>query len=114
MLLIIFAIVIFRYYQNLAVKFNKKAWKYGLMGIAIFLGTQVFVGFLYGMISVLLNPELNDEDLDYSAFSLINIIALISSFIVVYVVRQQLEKKLQKEASQHPIEIYDIGKKDTI
>ena len=111
---IILAISIYRYYYNLAKKYEKKAWKYGLMAIALLYACQFAFGLIYGVIALLTNPDFSEEDLDRSTFSLVNLAGLFFALIIVYIVRQQLEKKFKKEASQNPIEIDQIGVKENI
>lgn len=48
MLGILFLIFIYRYYANLAKRYAKVKWHYGLLGSIIFMAVQMTVGGLYG------------------------------------------------------------------
>lgn len=112
MLSIFILIGAYRYYAQLAEKFGKVKWHYGLLAIGVYLGTQLFFGFSYGIYKGIMDPASLDE-VNYTGFSLVNIISWIISIAAVYGVYQLLEKKFVKEHVNKPsLEIEKIGNKD--
>ncbi|WP_223606525.1 hypothetical protein [Chryseobacterium sp. OSA05B] len=112
MLSIFILIGAYRYYAQLAERFGKTKWHYGLLAIGVYLGTQLFFGFSYGIYQGISNPDALEE-VNYTGFSIINIISWIISIAAVYGVYQLLERKLVKEHVNKPsIEIEKIGDKN--
>ncbi|KFF24176.1 hypothetical protein [Chryseobacterium vrystaatense] len=112
MLSIFILIGAYRYYAQLAERFGKTKWHFGILAIAIYLGTQLFFGFSYGIYKGISDPY-SVEEVSYTGFSLINIISWIISIIAVYGVYKFLEKKFMKEQISKPsLEIEKIGDKD--
>lgn len=113
MISILIAIAVFRYYQTLAVKYRKSHLKYGFLGMGICLGVQFSFWLIYGMTGLLLNLNEFSQDLEFWAFSIVNILGWIISVIVVWRLRIHLEKKWKKEI-QHSREqdIDRLGSKD--
>ena len=93
----IFWIIIGMSFYNLAKRFNKNKFAYLAIGIGLALIVQLIVGLLYGVIS-----QATEEDLKRDSL-MVNIIALIVSGIVTYVVYKYLLKKgEQKENLKGP------------
>ena len=111
MLSIFILIGAYRYYAQLAEKFGKTKWHFGLLAIGVYLGTQLVFGFSYGIYKGLTDPA--SVGVDYTGFSLVNIISWIISIAAVYGVYYFLEKKFVKEHMAKPsLEIEKIGNKD--
>ncbi|GEN72920.1 MULTISPECIES: hypothetical protein [Chryseobacterium] len=112
MLSIFILIGAYRYYAQLAEKFGKTKWHYGLLAIGVYFGTQLLFGFSYGVYKGLTDPDAVDN-MNYTGFSLINMISWIISIAVVYGVYQLLERKFVKEHVNKPsLEIEKIGDKN--
>ncbi|SIQ21263.1 MULTISPECIES: hypothetical protein [Chryseobacterium] len=110
MLSIFILIGAYRYYAQLAERFGKTKWQYGILAIGIYLGTQLLLGFGYGMYMGLTDPE-SAENVNYTGFSAVNIIGWLISIVAVWGVYKFLENKFVKERSVKPIiEIEEIGK----
>lgn len=111
MISIVIAIGIFRFFQKLAVKYDKTHWKYGLFGMSVFFGIQLAFGFILGIAERLF--KMNEVNFDFSGFSLLNIFGIIIALIAVWLVYRQLEKSWKKDAVSAKIsEIEEIGKKN--
>lgn len=101
----------YRYYAGLAERFGKTKWQYGLLAIGIYIGFQVFLGLSYGIYKEATDPG-SLEGVNYTGFSLVNIIGWIISLLAVWGVYKLLEKKFEKEYSKKPsLEIEEIGTK---
>ncbi|MFN1216824.1 hypothetical protein ACKW6Q_07520 [Chryseobacterium kwangjuense] len=112
MLSIFILIGAYRYYAQLAERFGKTKWQYGILAIGIYLGSQLLFGFSYGIYKGITDPS-SVDNVDYAGFSFVNLISWIISIAVVYGVYQLLEKKFVKEHISKPsVEIEKIGKKD--
>lgn len=109
MLSIFILIGAYRYYAQLAERFGKTKWQFGLLAIGIYLGSQIFLAFSVGMYLTITNPE-SLNDVNYTGFSAVNIVGWLISIALVWGVYQFLEKKFKKENIQKPsIEIEKIG-----
>ncbi|MCT2562471.1 hypothetical protein [Chryseobacterium herbae] len=112
MLSIFILIGAYRYYAQLAERFGKTKWHYGLFAIGVYLGTQLFFGFSYGIYQGINDPD-SLEEVSYTGFSIVNIISWIISIAAVYGVYQLLERKFVKEHVNKPsLEIEKIGEKN--
>ncbi|HCN47814.1 MAG TPA: hypothetical protein DIT10_01730 [Chryseobacterium sp.] len=110
MLSIFILIGAYRYYAQLAERFGKTKWHYGLLAIGIYLGTQIILGLSYGTYLGATNPEALD-DMNYTGFSAANMVSWLISIVAVWGTYQFLERKFKKENLQKPsIEISEIGK----
>ncbi len=110
MLSIFILIGAYRYYAQLAERFGKTKWQYGILAIGIYLGTQLILGFSYGMYLAVSDPE-SADNVNYTGFSAVNIIGWLISIVAVWGVYKFLENKFVKERSVKPIiEIEEIGK----
>ncbi|CAM2878231.1 hypothetical protein DRF59_08405 [Chryseobacterium flavum] len=109
MLSIFILIGAYRYYAQLAGRFGKTKWKMGLLAVGIYLGTQIFLGMGYGMYKGLTDPA-SIEGVNYTGYSLPNMISWLISIAAVWGVYQFLEKKFKNESLQKPsLEIEKIG-----
>ncbi|GEN68017.1 MULTISPECIES: hypothetical protein [Chryseobacterium] len=109
MLSIFILIGAYRYYAQLAERFGKTKWHFGLLAIGIYLGSQIVLGVAYGVYKGLTDPAAL-EDVNYTGFSLVNMIGWVISIAAVWGIYQLLEKKFMKENLQKPsIEIEKIG-----
>lgn len=112
MLSIFILIGAYRYYAQLAERFGKTKWQYGILAIGIYLGAQLLFGFSYGIYKGITDPSSVDR-VDYAGISFVNLISWLISIAVVYGVYQLLEKKFVKEHINKPsVEIEKIGEKD--
>jgi len=105
-------IAAYRYYAGLAEKFGKTKWHYGLLGLGIYLGTQLVFGFSYGIYKAITDPASLDDN-NYMGFSAINLVSWLISVAAVWGIYKILENKFEKENQKKPaLEIEEIGKKD--
>lgn len=113
MISIVIAIGVFRYFQKLAVKNGKVHWKYGFLGMGIFLGIQFLVWLIYGFFGLLLNLNTFSQELDLFSVTLVTVLGWVISIFIVWFVHRHLEKSWRKGAvSTHESEIDEIGKKE--
>ncbi|MCL1671925.1 hypothetical protein [Elizabethkingia ursingii] len=114
MLGILFLIFIYRYYANLAKRYAKVKWHYGLLGSIIFMAVQMTVGGLYGFYLAITEPgELEDES-TVVGITPLNLIGWSIAGGTVWGVHKILEYKLISERQTQPsIDIDLIGKKET-
>ncbi|MCJ7933372.1 MAG: hypothetical protein MUW56_06955 [Chryseobacterium sp.] len=109
MLSILILIGAYRYYAQLAERFGKTKWHLGLLAIGIYLGTQIILGVGYGVYKGITDPA-TLENVNYTGYSIINIISWLISIAAVWGIYQLLEKKFKRENLQKPlIEIDEIG-----
>ncbi|SHE52057.1 hypothetical protein [Chryseobacterium sp. OV279] len=112
MLSIFILIGAYRYYAQLAERFGKTKWHYGLLAIGVYLGMQLFFGFSYGIYQGITDPD-SLEEVNYTGFSIVNIVSWIISIAAVYGVYHLLERKFVKEHMNKPsLEIEKIGKEN--
>lgn len=109
MLSIFILIGAYRYYAQLAERFGKTKWHYGVLAIGIYLGTQLLLGFAYGIYLGITDPE-SAENVNYTGFSAVNIVGWLISIVAVWGVYKFLENKFIKERPAKTIEIEEIGK----
>ena len=109
MLSIFILIGAYRYYAQLAERFGKTKWQYGVLAIGIYLGTQLVLGMSYGVYLGITDPE-SVDNVNYTGFSGVNIIGWLISIVAVWGVYKLLENKFIKERPAKTIEIEEIGK----
>ncbi|MFS4474001.1 hypothetical protein [Chryseobacterium sp. T20] len=109
MLSIFILIGAYRYYAQLAERFGKTKWQYGVLAIGIYLGTQIVLGMSYGVYLGITDPE-SVDNVNYTGFSGVNIIGWLISIVAVWGVYKLLENKFIKERPAKTIEIEEIGK----
>ncbi|MDR6369634.1 putative membrane protein [Chryseobacterium bernardetii] len=109
MLSIFILIGAYRYYAQLAERFGKTKWQYGILAIGIYLGTQIVLGMGYGVYLGARDPESLDN-VNYTGFSGVNIVGWLISIVAVWGVYKLLENKFIKERPAKTIEIEEIGK----
>ncbi|MDR6459024.1 putative membrane protein [Chryseobacterium vietnamense] len=109
MLSIFILIGAYRYYAQLAERFGKTKWQYGILAIGIYLGTQIVLGMGYGVYLGATDPESLDN-VNYTGFSGVNIVGWLISIVAVWGVYKLLENKFIKERPAKTIEIEEIGK----
>nr|WP_315026228.1 hypothetical protein [uncultured Chryseobacterium sp.] len=110
MLSIFILIGAYRYYAQLAERFGKIKWHYGILAIGVYLGTQIILGLSYGIYVASATPELLDS-VNYTGVSGVNVVSWIISIAAVWGIYQFLEKKFKKEMIQKPsVEIDQIGR----
>ncbi|MDQ1855662.1 MULTISPECIES: hypothetical protein [unclassified Chryseobacterium] len=109
MLSIFILIGAYRYYAQLAERFGKTKWQYGVLAIGIYLGTQIVLGMGYGVYLSVTDPESVDH-VNYTGFSGVNIVGWLISIVAVWGVYKLLENKFIKERPAKTIEIEEIGK----
>lgn len=102
----------YRYYAQLAEVYRKVKWHYGVLAIAIYIGSQLIFGISYGVYLGLTDPD-SVNNMNYTGFSAVNIIGWILSIIVVYLVYAYLKINFKKQSLKKPAhEIEEIGKKE--
>lgn len=109
MLSIFILIGAYRYYAQLAERFGKTKWQYGVLAIGIYLGTQLVLGMSYGVYLGITDPE-SVDNVNYTGFSGVNIVGWLISIVAVWGVYKFLENKFIKERPAKTIEIEEIGK----
>ncbi|MDR4951609.1 hypothetical protein REB14_05380 [Chryseobacterium sp. ES2] len=109
MLSIFILIGAYRYYAQLAERFGKTKWQYGVLAIGIYLGTQIVLGMSYGVYLGITDPE-SVDNVNYTGFSGVNIVGWLISIVAVWGVYKLLENKFIKERPAKTIEIEEIGK----
>ena len=109
MLSIFILIGAYRYYAQLAERFGKTKWQYGVLAIGIYLGTQIVLGMGYGVYLGITDPE-SVDNVNYTCFSGVNIVGWLISIVAVWGVYKFLENKFIKERPAKTIEIEEIGK----
>ncbi|BFO64936.1 hypothetical protein NK356_14535 [Chryseobacterium sp. S0630] len=109
MLSIFILIGAYRYYAQLAERFGKTKWHYGLLAIGIYLGTQLVLGMSYGVYLGMTDPE-SVDNVNYTGFSGVNMVGWLISIVAVWGVYKLLENKFIKERPAKTIEIEEIGK----
>lgn len=109
MLSIFILIGAYRYYAQLAERFGKTKWQYGVLAIGIYLGTQIVLGMSYGVYLGITDPE-SVDNVNYTGFSGVNIVGWLISIVAVWGVYKLLENKFIKERPAKAIEIEEIGK----
>lgn len=95
MIQFVFAVVIGKLFFDLAKKYEKSKWAYGLLSALIFFVLQFVVGFLY----VFINYEFN-LNLPLQAV-VISIVALAVSLGILYVVHNKLKRKWENEQEKN-------------
>lgn len=109
MLSIIILIGAYRYYAQLAERFGKVKWHFGLLAIGVYLGTQVILGLSYGFYLASTNPDSLDN-VNYTGFSAVNIASWLISLVAVWAVYEVLARKFKREKLHKPsIDIQQIG-----
>ncbi|MET3035301.1 hypothetical protein ABXT08_04320 [Chryseobacterium sp. NRRL B-14859] len=99
----------YRYYAQLAERFGKTKWQYGILAIGIYLGSQIILAMGYVIYKGMTDPE-SLNDVNYAGYSTINIVSWLISIVAVWGIYQLLEKKFKKEIIQKPsVEIEKIG-----
>lgn len=102
----------YRYYAGLAERFAKTKWHFGLIAIAIYLGTQFAFGLTYGVYKEISDSGSLDTTSD-NTFTFVNFIGWLLSIAVVWGGYKFLEKRFEKENRQKPsLEIEEIGNKE--
>lgn len=102
----------YRYYAGLAERFGKTKWHYGLLALGVFLGSQLFFLFAYGIFEAITNPGFVDNN-NYAGISALNFVSWIAAIGAVYGVYKILENRFQKENQKKPaFEIDQIGEKE--
>ncbi|KQT23791.1 hypothetical protein ASG22_07115 [Chryseobacterium sp. Leaf405] len=105
-------IAAYRYYASLAERFGKTKWHYGLLALGVYLGAQLIFGFSYGFYKGITDPSSLDN-INYTGFSLVNLIGWLIALGTVYGIYKLLENKFIKEQINKPsYEIEEIGKKE--
>ncbi len=99
----IFWIIIGSSFYKLADLYGKNKWVYVLIGIGIAIASQLLVGLLYGIITQPTEEELGNDSLA------INLIAVLVSGIIVYIVYDRLKRKNIVEENKKLDEIESIG-----
>ncbi|QFG52454.1 hypothetical protein [Chryseobacterium sp.] len=108
-ILIIFAA--YRFYSSLAGRFKKMKWHYGLLGIGVYLGSQLVVGFVYGLYMAIANPDTVYEN-SFTSYTMVDFVGWLISIGAVYGVYILLEKRFDKERAAPMSEINEIGKSE--
>ncbi|WET47470.1 hypothetical protein PYS58_12830 [Chryseobacterium indologenes] len=110
MISIIILFAAYRYYAQLAERFGKVKWHFGLLAIGIYLGTQIILGISYGVYLASTDPEAVNN-INYTGFSAVNIVSCFISLTAVWGVYQFLERKFKKMNLQKPSpDIQQMGK----
>jgi ABC-type enterochelin transport system permease subunit len=96
MITILIAIITFVFYQKLAASNGKTPWKYGLLGVAIWIGVQFLFSLIYGFFGIIMDPNYYEQDIDFNSFTLVNILGWILSLAVVWLGYRYLDIQWKK------------------
>ncbi|REC43387.1 hypothetical protein [Chryseobacterium pennipullorum] len=96
MITILIAIITFVFYQKLAASHGKTPWKYGLLGVALWIGVQFFIGLIYGLFGIIMDPNYYEQDIDFNSFTVANILGWILSLAVVWMGYRYLDIRWKK------------------
>ena len=100
----IFWIIIGVAFYNLANNYGKNKWMYLGIGIGLTLLTQLLVGFFWGVVRGLTHGE--ESTMDNLA---VNLVALLISGIITYIVYRQLKAKAEREYQEREDVIHNFG-----
>lgn len=106
-------ILTYRYYANLAKKYSRVRWQYGVLGMAIFMIIQMVLGGIYGAYLAIVYPGELEEESSFVGITPFNIFGWAVAGLTLKGVHKVIEQKLMNEAQAKPsIEIDLIGKKE--
>lgn len=100
MISILIAVLTFILYQKLAARNGKTPWKYGLLGVVIWIGVQFIFGLIYGFFGVIMDPNHYEQDIDFNSLTLVNILGWILSLVVVWSGYLYLAKRWRKISTE--------------
>ena len=102
----------YRYYAELAKQYGRVAWQYGILGLVVYLGTQVLYGFVYG-IYLAINDPYSLEQRSYTSFSGVNMIGWLISIVAVCGVYFLIKANFERSKRNQPTSnIDEIGKEE--
>ncbi|ROI01196.1 MULTISPECIES: hypothetical protein [unclassified Chryseobacterium] len=110
MISLLIAIITFIFYQKLAARHGKSPWKYGILGVAIWIGVQFVFGLIYGFFGVIMDPNHYEQDIDFNSLTLVNILGWILSLAIVCSGYLYLGRRWKKISAEEP-SIEKIGDK---
>jgi biotin transporter BioY len=101
-------IVVAIVFSNLAAKYKKSKWSYALLGIVTYFGASFACGFVYVMISSMINPDITDQEIETAlAFRSLAIgVGILASYLLYY----YLNRNWKKQQEGEKVNIDDIGK----
>jgi len=100
----IFWIIIGAAFYNLANKYGKNKWVYLAIGIGLTLLVQLAVGFIWGVAKGLSKSAgFPDNDI------VVNLVALLISGIITYIVYRRLKMKAEREYDEREEAIQSFG-----
>jgi len=100
-------IVVAIVFSNLAAKYDKSKWGYGLLGVVTYFGSTFVYGVIYALIYVMNNPYATEEEIEGGwTLQLTAIgVGIVSSYILYYL----LERNWKKDNEKDRTNIDDIG-----
>jgi hypothetical protein len=101
--IIIVAIV----FSNLAHKYNKNRWGYGLLGVVTYFGATFVYGFIYAIIYLMNDPYATEDDIEGGWTLRLSAIGV--GVVVSYILYYFLERNWKKEQKRERIDINEIG-----
>jgi formate-dependent nitrite reductase membrane component NrfD len=95
---IIFIYYVGNYFYKLAAKFDKNKWLFAIIGLAVYYGSTLFLGLIYGIIL-----ELTDNSISESTTEtlILAIAGLVAGLTACYFLHKFLENKWQLEAIEN-------------
>lgn len=109
MISIIILIAAYRYYAQLADRYGKTKWVFGLLAMGIYLGVQTILGLCYGSFMASMDAEATN-DASHATFTTVNVVGWVISIVAVWAVHDFLDRKFKKEKQQKPsLDIDKIG-----
>lgn len=101
MLSIVLAVVVARQYLAVAAEFRKNKWLWGTIGVAVFVGSQLLMGVLLGVVMAMKGTE------EIQGEFIWNIVGMALGFGVAYGVLELMKKNAKKEKSIQSEDLLD-------
>ena len=98
MLGILLIFFIGRYFYNLALKYDKNAWLYAIIGVVTYYGSGLVVGFAIAILALVFEWE---DILDEGNTLLLNLLSIPVGILGCYIVYYFLEKNFKGQTKDH-------------
>jgi uncharacterized membrane protein YdjX (TVP38/TMEM64 family) len=95
---IIFIYYVGNYFYKLADKFDKNKWLFAIIGLAVYYGSTLFLGLIYGITLELTGNSMSESTAETVILS---IVGLIAGLTACYFLHKFLENKWQLEAIEN-------------
>ena len=95
-------------FYKLAEEYDKNAWGYAILSIAVYYATTILLSFVVGIMYVVMDKI---PDIDGTSEIMLGLILIPFGLLAVYLLHRFLEKKWNKERTKEEVVIDDIGKR---